>query len=103
MGHTSHSERIFGKVQNGHIQNSKEMGTMIVAVFKGIGAAIVPFFLLAIGLATLQMWALLASIFSAGAIGCFHLYKLFRMLREDIRCGKKPNPFRRRKNMNLPK
>lgn len=67
------------------------MGTMIVAMFKGLGAAIVPFFLLAIGLATLQMWALFASMFSAGAIGIFHLYKLFRMVRDDWKSGRKPS------------
>ena len=64
------------------------MGTIVSVFFKSTFAAFIPFFLLAVGLATLQLWALGASIFSATLIGLFHLYKILRMMREDIKDGK---------------
>ncbi len=80
-----------------HVIEQKQMGTAMLGFIKGLGAAAVPFGLLAIGLATWQIWALMASCFSAIAIGMVHLYKLYRMVREDIRAGRKPNIFRKRK------
>jgi hypothetical protein len=73
------------------------MGTIVSVFFKSTIAALIPFFLLAVGLAALQMWALLASIFSAAAIGLFHVYKIAKMIRADLKEGKKVNLFNRNK------
>lgn len=97
MEHTLSSSNKFGKPQNGHIQKSKKMETIGSVFFKTTLAAITPFLLLAVGLATLQLWALAASIFSASMIGLFHLYKTVKMVRADIKDGKKVNIFKRRK------
>lgn len=89
MGHTSHLNDNFGKRQNGYTQNSTEMATMVSVFLKSAFAAIIPFFFLVIGLATLQVWALLVSIFSGLVIGFFHIYKLYKLVRDDVREQKK--------------
>lgn len=94
MQYNTHSESIFSGQTNGYIQNKVKMQTLGAVFLKGLLAAAIPFGLLAIGLATWQIWALMASCFSAVAIGMVHLYKLYRMVREDVRAGRKPNPFK---------
>ena len=82
----------FGKRRNGYTQKQESMGTIVSVFFKSTFAAFIPFFLLAVGLATLQLWALGASIFSATLIGLFHLYKIARMVSDDLKAGKKVFP-----------
>lgn len=75
------------------------METVGSIILKPIMTAVIPFLLLAVGLATWQIWALAASCFSATMIGLFHAYKIVKMVRQDIREGRKPNPFKNRKKL----
>jgi hypothetical protein len=89
MEHFLSSNGNHGQRQNGYTQKSEELETLGSIFLKSVFGMLVPFMLLAVGLATMQIWALAASIFSATLIGLYHLYKICRMMREDWAAGKK--------------
>lgn len=91
-----HLEDNFATRQNGYIQNSKEMGTMILAI-KGLFWTAGNWILLAIGMATATQWALYLGMLSASVQIGYTSYKWIRDVVVDLRARKRNMSFRIKK------